>query len=763
MYPVFLLSLLVFSTRAFSLTVVTDPFSILEDIKGFPKSPPSRVPCTLKNCPEPLKELNSKASDSLIYRMVSGEYPLEKCLEGRRIYPVEDLKGVYTKTLNISEDSPLSYPVACAPGVSSSGRRQSLLFTQQQYYRERLNRGANQSLLALHEIDSFLMGSPSVVKGIKCDSGISSRAKKKCRQLKKCPRNSQQGALVELTYTSLKRKHELQGSLDKINSKISSMNPRSKEYQEKIQHLKGIRDTLKGSIAEIKNVIPWVDGRFFEKSIGKIKKSIVKEEEADSVKKEIEAGMIRQFQANKKELVRTYDQFSEAAGCLDGKENCDRFFKIVSKAPSALPEVNPYSPPLSPDIQSAYDQFEIVQCLENEIDAATNYKGIAQGTGEIALGLTIGGFGGIWGLAANSVKILKSGYRIKAGMSMLGLGTLGVTTYKNFNFLKATCKEASRHLVGMKDGDSKNACIPKTYPQNVSRYLSCLTELALTGAAIIPPIMGEGIKLGSKAKLKIAKGGGQKIDKIEDVKDLEDMKDFQALMNVDQFDNFSRLLDEFKGEERRMIRPYLQQLKEKKLDALTLHRALRFSRTLSAKKRNVFLNRLDEVFSGDLNSDNRMVKKFLVGERRYAKRVVRLEKKYRKQLPSDVAQESATEAAKRESHRIEDVLLSCRSRTMNASHQRSISLFSKMTTGLMGVSITSGFANANWHLPKDKDWFGRLGYELVYALMYTKILVKVMKDPSGSLLRRYGQFTKGGTIVEGIDSAMYSQFLFPRT
>ena len=193
------------------------------------------------------------------------------------------------------------------------------------------------------------------------------------------------------------------------------------------------------------------------------------------------------------------------------------------------------------------------------------------------------------------------------------------------------------------------------------------------------------------------------------------------LINSDQYMTFSRLLDEFDLEEIRMIRPYLNVVKEKKLDPLILHRALRYSRALSPKKRKNFINHLDEVLEGTANSVNAQVRTFIKGEKRYSKRTARLEKKYRKelekkQIPSDVAQEMA----KRKSHDIEDVLLACRSRNMNQSHQRAASLFGKVTTGLMGLSITSGFANANWNLPKDAEWFSRLSYELIYAMMYTK-------------------------------------------
>ena len=471
--------------------------------------------------------------------------------------------------------------------------------------------------------------------------------------------------------------------------------------------------------------------------------------------------MIRQAQTNKKELLRYYDQFGEAAGCLRGEENkCDRFDRIIQKTPSALPPTNPYDPPLPPDVQKVNQQFGVVQCLEKEIEDAKDYNLVARSGGEITLGLVIGGVGGIYGLGATAVRIFRHGYRLKGILSLMGLGTLGITTYKNFNLLKLKCKEASRHIIGLDQIETRQvACLPKSYPQNISLYLSCLTEVALTAAVVVPAVAGKGINLTSKAKLKTTK---MKVDKVKHrdmkIRTKKDLEEFKGVLNNRQSVEYAKLLDEFGPEELARIRPYIKFVKEENIDPLILHRALRYSRILSPKKRERFITHLDEAIKGETGSINRQVRNFLKGEKRYAKRVAKLEKKYSKKLPPDAARDTAQEVAKAKSHAVEDILLSCRARNMNASHRRSIPLFGKFTTAMVGTSIVTGFSGANWHLPKDTEWFGRLGYELVYAVMYTKILVKVMKNPSSSLVKRYGQFNVGATVVAGIDSGIYSQF-----
>ena len=78
----------------------------------------------------------------------------------------------------------------------------------------------------------------------------------------------------------------------------------------------------------------------------------------------------------------------------------------------------------------------------------------------------------------------------------------------------------------MKNIDSQAACLPKSYPQNVNQYLACVTEMALTGLAVIPPIIGSGIRLGSKGKIKISKSGKKKdnISKVESIEELNELK-----------------------------------------------------------------------------------------------------------------------------------------------------------------------------------------------------------------------------------------------
>ena len=746
-----------------------DPVRLLEELEGLPKSPPTKIPCQLKNCPEPLKELNNDASSTLFYRAISGEQPLNKCLKDKSAPPVRDLESVFIKTLKTSDEPLATYPSACAPDVVDRGQRQSLLFTQHQYYRERINRGAIQSLLALHEIDSVLTGSPSAMKGIKCDSGISSKVKNVCQKLKQCPRTSQRDALVNLTYGSLKRRMELEKSLERFDRKVRYLSRRAQkrsnrnrpEFQERLKHTKEIRNTLKKTIQEIESATPWIRGRIFEKNLSKIEEGIAQERDEASLKKEIEANLIGQSQVNKREILRLYDQLDEGVDCLKGKQDCDRFSRILSKTPPALPELNPYAPPLAPDIQTAYDQFGIVQCMEKEIDTAKTYGSVALTAGEIGLGLAIGGVGGIAALGRTSLKVLSSGYRIKAAMSLLGLGALGVTTYKNFNLLKLKCKEASRHLIGIKEGNSSVACLPKSYPQNVSQYLSCLTEIALTGAAVGPAVLGKGVRLAKGGgRIRLAKSKNNQVKRASDIKNSEDLKEFRSLLSSDQSMKFGRLLDEFSLDELKMIRPYLKTAKESKIDPLVLHRALRYSRTIrSTKKRQNFLNHLDEALGGEADSANRQVRNFLRTEKFHGWNVARLEKKYKKKkVLSEAGQESALELAKQKSHRIQDVLLSCASRNMNASHQRAIKVFGGVTTGLVGASTVTGFTAANWQKPKDMEWFGKLGYELVYAMMYNKIMVKVMKNPTSNFWKRQAQFGLSMSSVDGVDSTIYSQF-----
>ncbi len=763
---------------------VLDPFEVLEQL-NHPQHL-SSPPCTLRSqkigdCPSPLEDLNDQASSAFFYRVFHGEYPMDKCLNDQKILPAKELEDIFMGTLKTSEVSPRPFLPPCLSSISfkkeplgNQALQQSLLVTQHQYYYERLNRGAVQSLNSLHEIDSILNNSPAAMKSIACNSRISPKVKKACHELKKCPRTSQRGAIVDLIFSSLKKRQDLEKALKEVKRKIASLsNMRRAKHRKKeqIQHLKDIRDTLEGSITEVESMIPWIRGRIFKKELSQIEKKIKAENahgstsQEELIKKQIEDNLIRQSQVNKKELLRLYDQFGEAANCLRGKEECDRFSRIVQKAPPALPPENPYGLFTPPDIQEGYEHFEIVQCLEQEVEKSKTYRSIAQSSGEIALGFAIGGVGGIYGLGVTALRLLRHGYRLKGSLSLMGLGTLGVTTYKNFNLLKLKCKEASRHMIEMESVDSQAACLPKSYPQNVDQYLACVTELALTSLAVVPAL-GSGLRMASakkairsvsKGKLKTSKVGSNK-KRVSQLKSKEDLDEFKALIKAEQHNNFSKLLDEFSPEEMKMIRPYLSAVKEEKLDPLKLHRALRYSRILSPKGRRNFINHLDEALKGEADSINRHTRYFIMSEKWQTREAKRLEKKYRKeldkkQLPSDVAQE----IAKRESHKIQDVLLSCLSRNMNQSHQRAASLFAKITTGLTVTSITAGFANANWHLPKDAEWISRLSYELIYAMMYTKIMIKVMKDPSSGFLKRYVQFNGGASLVEGIDVTLYTQ------
>ena len=225
------------------------------------------------------------------------------------------------KTFKTSEVSPSPFLSPCLSNISFKEKplkgqalKQSLLVTQHQYYYERLNRGAVQSLNSLHEIDSILDSSPTAMKNIECNSRVSPKVEKVCHKLKKCPRTSQREVIVDLIFSSLKKRQDLEKALKKVKERISSLsNNRTvgKQKKEQIQHLKDIRDTLKGSIAEVESMIPWIQGRIFKKELTQIEKKIKAENDANKsssqeklIKKQIEDNLIRQSQANKKELLR---------------------------------------------------------------------------------------------------------------------------------------------------------------------------------------------------------------------------------------------------------------------------------------------------------------------------------------------------------------------------------------------------------------------------------------------------------------------------
>ena len=758
MHPVFVILFLLGSQAVLS-DVTLDPFRALEEINDFSGLPPVRTPCSQEgDCPIPLKALNKKASRAFIYRVVHSDFPINKCLKNRSMPPASELEGIFTDALEGGKALGIPISSSCGAVMEEPAQQKSLLVIQQQYYRERLKRGAIQSLLAMHEIDAILDVRPSGMNSVICNSSISLKVKEACQKLKQCPANNQRDVLVDLTFVGLEKRQELANELSSVRRKITyykRKNQRNGGNRKDIQHLKTIRNTLKASIAEIDSMIPWTQGRIFKKNLSRIEKNIQKKEDPLLVKKQIEAGLLLQSQANKRQLLRYYDQFGEAGRCLRGDKTCDRFPRIIKKTPPILPFENPYEPSIPPDIQKAYKQFEIVQCLEKEVGKAKVYNSIAQGAGEIALGLAIGGAGGIYSLGINAARVLRHGYRLKGALSLMGLGTLGITSYKNFNLLKLKCKEASRHIAGLRQMDSQVACISLSYPQNVSQYLSCLTELALTAAAVVPPVLGKGIRMSSKSKKM--QSGGKKYEP-GGVKSEKELDELQNLLGNQERTEFTNLLDEFNPEEIGMIRPYFKFVKESDVDPLVLYRALRYSRILSPQKRIRFLSHLDEALKREADSVNRNVRTFAKGENRYIKRAAKLEKTYKKKLPSSVTPQRVRELAKRKSHEVEDVMLSCRARNMNPSHKRGISLFGKITTGMTGLSIVSGFSNTNWHLPKDTEWFGRLGYELVYAMMYTKIMVKVMKNPSSNMLKRYAQFNAGATLVAGVDAGIYSQF-----
>ena len=292
MHPLLLLFFILCSWRV-AADITLDPFKTLDELNNLSSRPTTRLPCPPgTNCPTPLREFNDRAARAFIYRLMEGDYPVRKCLKKRTMLPTWELNDLFVNTLGASKVLPHRFTSTCSIDVENSAQKQSLLLTQLQYYTERLNRGAIQSLLALHEIDSILDAQPSVMNDLTCDGAVSPRAEKVCKQLKQCPRQSQRDALVELIYSSLAQRRELMKQLAPIERKISYFRLRSKRKgggtaKEELKHLKDVGSTLKGSIAEIESMIPWIKGRIFEKNLSDIEENIDKKVKPGAIKKRL--------------------------------------------------------------------------------------------------------------------------------------------------------------------------------------------------------------------------------------------------------------------------------------------------------------------------------------------------------------------------------------------------------------------------------------------------------------------------------------------
>ena len=595
------------------------------------------------------------------------------------------------------------------------------------------------------------------MSGMDCHQNLSRKTVQVCEDIKQCPDVSRREAIVGLIFSGLVKKGELQLAFEEVKRQMMWISRRQSYISdgEKWRHMKNAKSAILESIAEIDSLLPWIKGRFFKRKLHEIKKAIESGEKDEMVKRKIEKVLIHQSLSNRRELLRLYDRFVEAGNCLNEKGRCDRFFNILEMTPPALPAKH-LRGEFTVDALVGHRQFEVFQCMEQEVARAKVYNQILQSAGEITLGLSVGLAGGIYGLGVNAIRIVRNGQRIKGGLSWLGLGGLGWVGYKHSNVLIATCKQASQHLTEMGEFSSDGMCSSENYPQNIEKYFNCLLDLGLTAAAFIPASLNLGVR---EAKAKIPKRERSQSD-FKNITNKYDLENYKISLEMEQRNNFLSLLDEFDYGNLRTVQPWVD-LANREPDKLSLvHRALRYSRTLSGKKREQFIQHMDDIIlKGEVQTvRNPQVRKFLKKEEKHKKRVNILEKKYeeelvKKRLPSH----SARELALKRSQYIDDVKMGCRSRNINAIHARSISLFQKVTVGLTGTGLVMGFANANWHLPKDTRWFGRLGYELVLAVMYTKVLVKVMKNPASTTFKRYLQFNLGSIMVEGVDSIIYAQ------
>jgi hypothetical protein len=186
---------------------------------------------------------------------------------------------------------------------------------------------------------------------------------------------------------------------------------------------------------------------------------------------------------------------------------------------------------------------------------------------------------------------------------------------------------------------------------------------------------------------------------------------------------------------------------------------LSFAGTMKNKAKAKTLNDVDMLFSSGLKSKN--IKKFYKLKLNISKyNYKQYHKQYKKFLNKNVPLTEAKRLAKIEADKLTEVYshlkYACRSAKPTGTTKRA----AKATSGFFmatGLAATTGtYAYANWDKDKEEaQWYGKLGHDLIWKMIFQFGYNAIMTDPAASLLKKTISLHVFYTPADAIEAGMY--------
>lgn len=738
-----------------------------------------------KKCNEDVRA-NYKATQRFsVYSLFHSDRPFNQCMKDIQLSKEEILETKKILSENANRDGLYQhFAFQCQEALGTNEDdydMHSLMLQAGHNLRlKKLEAIALQSMRGLNNLDNIL-GRELIEKEVQCNDNISQKVESACETFKSCPqRRGRVFFQSNMTLDALKTMDDLDHLIEETEKKIRSLRrsrrTRSRENREKAEQLEFVLEDLKRNKADIASTVPWIEGKELKKDIEKFKERMdkLRDDEGnirDSSQKrslisDIGYSLVKQFKADRKELLKRFDDANKGIICLDHKKECDGFEKTLKLSPPI--DVSEFENNEDPGMINTYKLIKANQCIDEKAQSVRTYRDTAIDVASIGAGFLMGGVGGFVRLASVAGRMYVRGNRIKGLASAAVLGLEGTALAAQGSDVISSCSMARRNLSNFELAETSVSCQGDDEQMTVmTNYSECLKDIAFLSVGAIAGVAPDIVKGFKRTSVSLTRQS----DNIERVADILDEVKIPQNISRRMKDQVQRLgIKENEKEEFVNLLKKMEPWDSKKLSGKNLDEDLTtlvYFNQLSARNRKVFLENFpDKIKAADSGGISgfrlkRMRKQFQRAQRKMdAVQNSAQRKMYQKLRKQGIDEEHAKRQSELHGREIrqskQEREFGCRANKMTEQHRKGAALFTNFTVGFGLSSTAATFTMANSDRPKDFEFAKDLGYELSMAFIMSKIGARIQSKPSNTLLGRYGQSTVYSTGLGTIDAAIFA-------
>ncbi len=738
-----------------------------------------------EKCNEDLKDNYRSTQRLSIYSLFQSDRPFNQCTENISMSEEEIINAKKALTESAERDGLYQhFAFQCQEKIGTDDDDYNFHSVMVQaghnLRQKKLEAVALQSMRGLNNLDNIL-GREMIEKEISCNDNITSKVEKACQDFKACPqRRGRVFFQANMTLEALKTMDELDHMIEETVKKMeqnsrslrrgTSYRIRAREQNEKLGIL--VED-LRQNREDIASTVPWIKGKEFKNDLKRFKERMdkLRNEEGDisetsakrSLVTDIGSSMIKQFKADRKELLKRYDDANQAIICLDNKKECSNFDEIINMSPPI--DVSEFEDSDKPAMVNAYKLIKANQCIDQKAQSVRNYRDTTIDIASIGAGFLMGGVGGFVRLASVAGKMYLRGNRIRglASAALLGLESAAIVNQGKDAI--QSCSMVRRNLANFEKAETSVSCEGNDNQMTaMTNYTECLKDIAFLSVGAIAGVAPDIAKSFKRTNISLRR----RPDNIKRIDEIFEQAKVPTHARERMKDQLLRL--GIKDSEKEEFIKLFKKLDNLDDDEMLDHAetTMVFFNQLSAKRKKLFLDNFPDTIDGLKNKAGGLGFRLSRIKNQYAKAVTKMDglqnsaakQHYRKLLKKGVDKETAARESAEHGRKVrrqtQEREFGCRANKMTEQHRKGAALFTNFTVGFGMASTAGAFTLANSDRPKDFDFAKDLTYELSMAFIMSKIGARIQAKPSNTLLGRY---TKSNIYSSGlgvIDSAVFA-------